>query len=233
MKKGAEGSLLLIVIPAYNEEKNIRSVIEDIKKHCPQFDYLIIDDGSTDRTFEVCRENGYRVLNLPVNLGLAGAFQTGMRYAVQHGYQYAVQFDADGQHLAEYISPMLECAGKTGCDIVIASRYTDKKRGFSIREVGSVLISLCILLTTGKRIKDPTSGMRLYGSSVMERLAMQINYAPEPDTLAALLKKGFTVREIPARMQERLYGASYLTFPNAVKYMLYTCVSILIVNWLR
>ena len=233
MKESEKRSPLLIVIPAYNEENSIRSVVEDIEKHCPQYDYLIINDGSTDRTLEICREGHFHVLNLPINLGLAGAFQSGMRYAVCHGYQYAVQFDADGQHLAEFIAPMLECAREKKCDIVIASRYLERKRGRSFREIGSVLISLCILLTTGRRIKDPTSGMRLYSASVMEKLAMQMNYAPEPDTLATLLKKGFTVCEIPARMQERLYGASYLTFPNAVGYMLYTCVSILVVNWLR
>lgn len=224
---------LIILIPAYNEEVNIRQVIQDVKDKCPQFDYLIINDGSTDRTLEVCRENGFHVLDLPVNLGLAGAVQTGMRYAVKNGYQYAVQFDGDGQHRAEYIPQMLSCAQQSGKDVVIASRFVEGKKGHSIREVGSRLVSGCIFLTTRKHIKDPTSGMRLYNRHVMERLAMYINYSPEPDTLAILLKSGVSMEEIPAVMDERAGGASYLTLANSVKYMFYVCASILIVNWLR
>lgn len=233
MKEQNKESRLLVVIPAYNEEQSIRSVVEDIETNCPWADYLIVNDGSSDSTLDVCLENGFHVIDLPVNLGLAGSFQTGVRYALKNGYKYVVQFDGDGQHLAEYIAPMLECARTQKCNIVIASRYINGQKGMSLREVGSVLISLCIFLATGKKIKDPTSGMRLYDESVMERLALQMNYAPEPDTLAALLKKGSTVCEIPARMRERLYGASYLTFTNAVKYMIYTCMSILVVHWLR
>lgn len=226
-------SPLLILVPAYNEADNLKHVIDDLTEKCPQYDYVIINDGSTDHTLDVCRENGYNVLDLPVNLGLAGGFQAGMRYAVQNGYKYAVQFDADGQHLAEYVRPMYECAEREQCDIVIASRYVDRKKGMSFREIGSRLIALCILLTTGKRIKDPTSGMRLYGKSIMQKIARQMNYDPEPDTLAALIKRGAKVCEIPAVMNERISGASYLNPVNSVKYMVYMCTSILVVNWMR
>lgn len=226
-------SPLLVVIPAYNEEKNIQFVIKDLEEKCPGYDYLIVNDGSSDHTMEICRENKYNVLDLPVNLGLAGGFQAGMRYAVRNGYQYVVQFDADGQHLAEYIQPMHKCAERNKCDIVIASRYLDHKKGMSVRELGSRIISLCIFLVTGKRIKDPTSGMRLYNRSMMEKLSRQMNYDPEPDTLAILIKRGAKVIEVPAIMNERLSGASYLNLTNAVKYMFYMCTAILVVNWLR
>ena len=233
MNKLQRKSPLLVLIPAYNEEKSIKNVISDLQDHCPQYDYLIINDGSTDGTLEVCRKSGYNVLDLPVNLGLAGAFQAGMRYACRNGYRYAVQFDGDGQHLARYISAMEECAESENCNVVIASRFVEHKKGRSLREIGSRLISLCILLVTGKRIKDPTSGMRLYDRATMEKLAAQMNYDPEPDTLAALLKNGAKVREVQASMNERMYGVSYLNFTNSVKYMFYVCTSILIVHWLR
>lgn len=233
LKKKHKISPLLIIVPAYNEEKNIEYVMEDISRHCSRYDYLIINDGSTDRTLSFCLEKGYNVLDLPINLGLAGRFQAGVRYALKNGYDYVVQFDADGQHRAEYIQPMYECAKEKNCDIVIASRYISGRRGTTLREIGSRLISLCIFLTTGKHIKDPTSGMRLYSRSVMKKIVTQMNYDPEPDTLAALIKSGASVREIPAVMDERLSGASYLNVTNSIKYMFYTCTSILIVHWLR
>ena len=233
LENGQKRSPLLIVIPSYNEEKNIKYVMDDIEKNCPEYDYLIINDGSSDQTMAVCRKNGYNVLDLPVNLGLAGGFQAGMRYAHKYGYRYVVQFDADGQHLAEYIRPMYDCAKREKCDIVIASRYIHRKKGKSLREIGSRLISLCIFLTTGKWIQDPTSGMRLYSMDIMQKVAQQMNYDPEPDTLAALMRSGAAVCEIPAEMNERISGASYLNFTNSVKYMFYMCTSILIVHWLR
>ena len=228
-----EKSPLLVIIPAFNEEQNIGHVIDDLERNCPQYDYLVINDGSSDRTAQLCRENGVPLLDLPINLGLAGAFQAGMRYAVRSGYQYALQFGADGQHCAEFVEPMLTCAQEHNRDIVIASRYIEGKKGMSIREIGSRMISVCIFLTTGKRIQDPTSGMRLYHLSVMEKLAHHMNYQPEPDTLAALLRDGATIEEIPATMNERLHGASYLSFANSIRYMFQVCMSILVVNWLR
>lgn len=101
-------SELLIVIPAYNEEENIKNVVELIKNQYGQYDYIVVNDGSKDKTADICYENGYEILDLPVNLGLAGAFQAGLKYAYKKDYQYAIQFDADGQHRPEYIANMLE-----------------------------------------------------------------------------------------------------------------------------
>ena len=94
---------ILLIIPSYNEEKNIEKVVGELTESFPQFDYIVVNDGSTDRTAQICREKGYHLLDLPVNLGLAGCFQAGMRYAYQKGYRYAIQFDGDGQHRPEYI----------------------------------------------------------------------------------------------------------------------------------
>ncbi|MBM6972127.1 glycosyltransferase family 2 protein, partial [Mordavella massiliensis] len=111
-------SELLIIIPAYNEEENIEAVVTFIQQQYNQYDYIVVNDGSKDRTADICRQNGYELLNLPINLGLAGAFQAGLKYAYLKGYSYAIQFDADGQHRPEFIEPMLERI-KQGYDIVI------------------------------------------------------------------------------------------------------------------
>jgi len=225
-------SNLLIVIPAYNEEKNIERVAEKLISCYPQFDYLIVNDGSHDETAAVCRRRGYRMADLPVNLGLAGAFQTGLKYAYTHGYEYALQFDGDGQHLPQYIRPMLDKINE-GYDIVIASRYLAEKKPASVRMLGSNLIQAALKLTTGVTIHDPTSGMRLFNRSMIREFARGLNYGPEPDTLSWLIKNGARVAEVPATMQERLAGASYLTPFNAVRYMLRMLVSILLIQNFR
>ena len=138
---------ILVIIPAFNEEMNITFVAENLIRNHPDLDYVIVNDGSQDRTAEICRRHAYHLLDLPVNLGLAGAFQAGMRYACERGYRYAVQFDGDGQHRAEYIVPMREKMDE-GYDIVIASRFVTEKKPHSMRMLGSRLIAAAIFLTT-------------------------------------------------------------------------------------
>lgn len=225
-------SNLLIVIPAYNEAENIERVVEELKNGYPQYDYLIINDGSRDDTAELCRSKGYRMVDLPVNLGLAGAFQTGLKYAYYHGYEYALQFDGDGQHLPVYIQPMLDKI-REGYDIVIASRYLTVKKGSSIRMLGSNMIQAALKLTTGVTIHDPTSGMRMFSRQMIREYAMGLNYGPEPDTLSYLIKSGARVAEVQVTMQERLAGASYLTPVNAVRYMVRMLCSILLIQNFR
>ena len=137
----------LVIIPAYNEEENIERVIENLKEHYSAYDYVVINDGSSDNTARLCRKRGYELVDLPVNLGLAGAFQTGLKYAYRRGYDYAIQFDADGQHRPEFIAPMLDKI-QEGYDIVIGSRFVTKKKPHSMRMLGSNLISLATRLTT-------------------------------------------------------------------------------------
>ena len=230
---GFVSSKVLLVIPAYNEVENIINTVERINKVCPQYDYVVVNDGSKDGTANVCMERGYNLVDLPINLGLAGAFQCGMKYAHKKGYDYAIQYDGDGQHNPQYIKDLVNAAQKDDCDIVIGSRFVSEKLPCSFRMIGSRIISLCVLLTTGKRIKDPTSGMRLYGKNLISQLAMQMNYGPEPDTVAFLLRCGARVSEIQVTMNERTAGQSYLNFSNAVKYMVRMCSSILIAQWFR
>ena len=221
----------LVIIPAFNEEKNIANVIERLTNTLNDVDYVIVNDGSIDSTSKICRERGFNIIDLPVNLGLAGAFQTGMKYAHKHGYKYAVQFDGDGQHRPEYIPEMRKKCEE--CDIVIVSRFVTKKKPFTMRMLGSRLIALAIKISTGATIHDPTSGMRMYNEKLITEFALRLNYAPEPDTISYLLKQGMKLAEIPAIMDERVSGTSYLSPLKAAMYMLRMLVSILFIQNFR
>lgn len=223
---------LLVIIPAYNEEENLERVVDNLIKNYPQYDYVIIDDGSTDSTQAICFEKDYNFISLPINLGLTAGIQTGMRYAYQHGYDCAVQFDADGQHRPEYIEPMYHKL-KEGYDIVIGSRFATKKRPASMRMLGNWLLSGIIRLTTGNTIKDPTSGMRMVNRDIIKEFATELNYAPEPDTISYLMKHGARCTEIQVEMDERIAGTSYLTFTRSAGYMVQMFVSILFMQWVR
>lgn len=223
---------LLIMIPAYNERENIERVINDLCKYAPRHDYLIINDGSTDGMAKLCRERGYRMLSLPANLGLAGAVQAGMKYAERGGYDAALQFDADGQHRGEFIEEMLHKLSSEN-DIVIGSRFLNQKKPFTLRMAGSTLITLAIWVTTGVLIKDPTSGMRMYNKRMIHEFATQLNYAPEPDTISYLLRRGARVAEVQVQMNERVAGVSYLNWTRSMGYMLRMGISILLIQWFR
>lgn len=224
---------VLVIIPAYNEEKSIRRVVNHLIQVCPQYDYVIVNDGSTDRTEEICKENHFHYISLPVNLGLTGAIQAGMKYASQKGYDMALQFDADGQHLPEYIPSMVNYMAAEKCNVVIASRYCRSKMPFSMRTLGSKMIAGAIYMTTGKHLSDPTSGMRLYDRHVIEQFVKDSNNSPEPDTLTYLMRIGADIREVEVTMAERQQGKSYLTPINASKYMINMLLSICIFQWFR
>ena len=223
---------LLIIIPAYNEEKSIERVVNHVINDYPEYDYVVVNDGSKDHTAKICRKNGYNLIDLPVNLGLAGAFQTGLKYAYRQGYEYAIQYDADGQHKAEYIEKMLT-EMKKGYDIVIGSRFVDDKKPNSMRMLGSRIISTAIMLTTHKRVKDPTSGMRMFNRAMLKEFALNLNYGPEPDTISYLLREGVKLSEVQVEMDERLEGESYLNMVRSIKYMIHMTVSILVIQNFR
>ncbi len=225
-------SQVLVIIPAYNEEDNIVKVVEQFCDKYEQYDYVIVNDGSSDHTLDICMKMGYHILDLPINLGLAGAFQTGMKYAYKNGYEYAIQFDADGQHMPEYIGNMLDEI-KNGYDIVIGSRFVTEKKPHSMRMLGSDLISFAIQVSTGKIIKDPTSGMRMYNKKMISKFAHSLNYGPEPDTISHLLRNGVKIGEVQVKMQERTSGESYLKPFKAIAYMIRMLCSILIIQNFR
>lgn len=223
---------VLIIIPAYNEEMNIEAVVENLTTNYPQYDYVIINDGSKDNTSKICHDRGYNIVDLPVNLGLAGAFKTGMKYAYLHDYDCAIQIDADGQHNPKYVGMMAEELAK-GCDIILGSRFKTKKKPFTGRMMGNRLIALAIKISTGKTITDPTAGMRMYNKKMIQEFATHINYGPEPDTISFLVKQGAKVHGVQVDMEERAGGESYLNFARSIKYMMHMMISILFIQNFR
>ena len=207
-------------------------MVDRLQSEFQELDYIVVNDGSRDRTAAICREKGYHLLDLPVNLGLAGCFQAGMRYAYEKGYSYAIQFDGDGQHRPEYIAAMKERMDE-GYDIVIGSRFVEEKKDWSIRMIGSRLIGAAIFVTTGTRLTDPTSGMRLFSRKMIKEFALNLNYGPEPDTVSFLLKQGAKISEVQVKIDERTEGESYLKPLTAVYYMARMLLSILFIQNFR
>ncbi len=223
----------LIIIPAYNEEGNIKNVVAGIRKTYPDYDYLVVNDGSKDNTARICEENGYNYLNLAINLGLSGAFQAGVKYAYYNGYDAVLQVDGDGQHQAVYIKQLIEYMAKNKSDIVIGSRFKEKRKNKSFRMFGSELIRILIRLTTHQDITDPTSGMRIYSKRVIKMYATEMNFNPEPDTISYLICCGAKVDEMQVEMLERQDGVSYLNWKNSIRYMIKVCFSILFIQIFR
>lgn len=224
---------ILVIIPAYNEEENLQYVVENLQQNYSQYDYVIVNDGSKDRTAEICRRMSYNLLDLPINIGLAGAVQAGMKYASLHGYDAAIQLDGDGQHDPAYIKTMCDKMLASRADIVMGSRYVEVAKPKSLRMLGNSLIQTLIRLTTGKKVSDPTSGMRLFNKRIVDEFAWNMNYGPEPDTIAYLIRNGAIVEEVQVQMSERIAGQSYLNFSRSVRYMLSVCMSIVFIQWFR
>ena len=225
---------ILIIIPAYNEAENIERVVDNLIENYPQYDYVIINDGSTDDTRKICARRGYNLLDLPINVGLSGAIKSGMRYANYYGYDYVLQLDGDGQHDPMYIKDLQACMEQTGADIVIGSRFKTERKPINSRMIGSQLITTAIFLTTkGKYIGDVTSGMRLFNKKMIKRFGYDMHYSPEPDTLAYLLNCGVKIEEVQVQMHERIAGVSYLNFKSSIWYMMTMMVSIFLFQWVR
>ena len=220
---------VLIIIPAYNEALNIEKTVKDVKNNT-DYDYIIINDCSKDNTKEICEKNNFNVLSLPINYGLTSGIQVGMKYAYKNNYDIAIQFDGDGQHQAKYLKDLVEQIESEKADIVIGSRFVDKKKPKSLRMLGSNLISSCIKITTGKRIKDTTSGMRAYSKKVIEEFVKNTSLTPEPDTLVYMIKRGMEVKEVQVEMSEREFGESYLKPIKSIEYMFNMLFSILFIR---
>lgn len=221
----------LVIIPAYNESLNIEKTVKDVTENAPDFDYVVINDCSRDDTLEVLRKNHFSYLNLPVNLGIGGAVQTGYRYAYYHGYDMAVQFDGDGQHNAVYLRKMADELVSSGADMVIGSRFITKE-GFQssgVRRAGIKFFTGLIKLLTGNTITDPTSGLRIVDRKLLELFKEDYpkDY-PEPESAVTVLSKGFKVKEIPVIMNEREGGVSSISMVNGLYYMIKVSIAIFI-----
>ena len=221
----------LIIIPAYNESANIEKTIKMIQENAPEFDYVIINDCSTDDTKKICEKNGYNYIDLPINLGIGGAVQTGYRYGYEEDYDMAVQVDGDGQHDPKFLSTMADYLEEHGLDMVIGSRFINKE-GFQssgARRMGIKYFTVLIQLLTGKKITDPTSGLRMVNRDVMKIFAYDYpkDY-PEPESVVAILRQKKNVEEIPVIMKAREGGVSSISPKKSVYYMIKVTLAILI-----
>ncbi|CCZ03499.1 glycosyltransferase family 2 protein [Bovifimicola ammoniilytica] len=221
----------LVIIPAYNESASIVNTVNDIKKNAPDFDYVVINDHSKDNTLQICKDAGLNVIDLPLNLGIGGAVQTGYLYACQNGYDIAVQFDGDGQHDAKYLNEMAETLVKEQADMVIGSRFIEKE-GFQssfTRRLGIRYFTFLIKILTGQKITDPTSGYRMCNRKIIELFAG--NYPkdyPEPETTTWILRKKLKVLEIPVIMRAREEGVSSISLKKSFYYMFKVTMAIII-----
>lgn len=220
---------VLVIIPAFNEEANILDTVSSVEE--AGYDYVVINDGSTDDTLRVCRDAGVNVLDLPQNLGIGGAVQAGHKYAKRFGYDVDIQVDGDGQHDAHYISRLLDEINN-GSDLVIGSRFLEESEGFKstfLRRLGIRWLSAVIHLTTHVRVSDPTSGFRACGSKAIDLFCKKypVDY-PEPDSAVAAMVKGLRVTEVPVVMKERQRGKSSISGFSSIYYMIKVTLAIII-----
>lgn len=220
----------LLIIPAYNEEECIVGLLSELKQYT-QYDVIVVNDCSGDKTEKLVHEQNIRCISLPINLGLSGAVQTGFRYAVENNYDVCVQIDGDGQHIPTEIEKLLQKI-ETGTSIAIGSRFLNNSKKYEqtlLRKLGAKHISFMIRLFSGLKLTDPTSGMRAYSKEVFTELANATNERPEPDTMLYFARRGFKIEEVEVEMRERQGGESYLTPMKAVRYMIENTLSFLYV----
>ena len=221
----------LVIIPAYNEEKNIVATVESLRARCPALDLLVVNDGSSDATGALCREHGYPLAELPVNLGIGGSVQTGYRYALARGYDAAVQLDADGQHRPEDIPALLAPLERGEADLVIGSRFLDRGgfRSSPARRLGIGFLSALVRALCGVEVRDVTSGLRAADRAVIAFFARE--YAqdyPEPESVLAAGMEGFRIREIGVEMRPRQGGESSITPFRGIYYMIKVSLALLL-----
>lgn len=221
----------LIIIPAYNEELNIQKVVNNIIENYPQYDYVVVNDGSTDCTREICDREQYCYIDLPINLGIGGAVQAGYRYACDNDYDIAIQIDGDGQHNIAYADEMVSLITQNKADIVIGSRFIEKQ-GFQSsgsRRMGIKILSGFIKLCTGTKIQDVTSGFRAINKKFIDIYCLDYpNDYPEPEAIVTAVMYQGRIKEIPVVMNERQGGESSIRFWNSVYYMIKVTLAIFI-----
>ena len=222
-------SKVLLIIPAYNEAMNLEKTIADITENTT-YDYLVINDGSKDKTLEICKKNHFNYLSLPINYGLTSVVQLGMKYAKQKKYDIIIQFDGDGQHQAKYTKRLVKEIEEKNCDIAIGSRFVTQKKPITMRMLGSMLLTGAIKLTTFATIKDPTSGMRAFNNKAIEEFVKNPSLTPEPDTLVYMMKKGLKIKEVQVEMKDREFGESYLKPLKSIEYMANMFFSIIFIR---
>lgn len=229
---------VLLIIPAYNEEENIlktyKSIISYNKKNKTNFDVIVINDGSRDKTSEICHKNNIPVIDLIHNLGIGGAVQTGYKYAYYHDYDIAIQYDGDGQHDVRYVNKIIKPIINNEANMVIGSRFVEDidtfKSSFA-RRIGISIISSFMKFSAGNKIYDTTSGFRACSKEIIYDFSLSYpNEYPEPITTAEILKKKYIVKEVPVEMKEREGGVSSIRAWKNIYYMLNVCLALVAVK---
>lgn len=222
---------VLGIIPCFNEEENIEVLIKELSNYSSVFDFVIINDHSTDSTADICESYNVNIINLPCNLGIGGAVQTGYIYAKKNNYDIAIQIDGDGQHNPAYIKDLIEPIINEKHDFVIGSRFIENE-GFQssvTRRVGITYFSILLKLLTKRKVSDPTSGFRACNKRVIDFFAG--NYPtdyPEPESIMALSRNGYKITEIPVQMRERNGGTSSIKSLKSIYYMIKVTLAIVI-----
>lgn len=214
---------ILLIIPAYNEEESIEKVVREIEEKCPECDYVVVNDCSTDHTEEILKQKNFNHVSLSANLGIGGAVQTGYKYAMHYGYDIAIQQDGDGQHDPAYIQDVIQPIVQKEADLVIGSRFIEKngfQSSFS-RRAGVRFLCGVIRLVCGVKVTDCTSGYRAAGKELIAYFSR--SYAqdyPEPEAIVSAALAGFKVKEVPVIMRERQGGVSSLNLMKSALYMI-------------
>jgi len=219
----------LVIIPVFNEEETLRGVILGIRSSLSQADILVVNDGSTDSTGKIAREEGVLVLEHPYNMGIGATMQTGFLYALRNGYDIAIQVDGDGQHHPEFLPSLIKPLRTGQSNLVIGSRYL-LDGGFKStlpRKLGIKFFSFLVWIFTGKRVTDPTSGFRAMDRKGLELFCEEYpSDYPEVEALISAYNKGLHFQEIPVTMMNRQGGASSIGILSALYYMVKVTLSI-------
>ena len=231
LRSASRSADLLVIVPAFNESDSIEGVIRDLQGINLQLDILVVNDGSGDATSAKAKAAGGLVVDLPKNLGIGGAVQTGFKFANRNDYQYAVQFDGDGQHIAAEIPKLLDHLNSKNANMVIGSRFIEKHGGYRstfARRLGIKVFEGLNSLLIGQRVTDNTSGFRAYDQSAIAFLAQHypVDY-PEPETVILLGRNNFIIFEVAAEMRERQAGGSSIAGIRGGYYMVKVILAIL------
>ncbi|MDP3997117.1 MAG: glycosyltransferase family 2 protein [bacterium] len=222
---------ICIIVPAYNEEGFLAEVVGDIRKYCPEAQIVVVNDASSDSTKLVAWSQRVPVLDLPTNLGIGGAMQTGFLYAVRNGFDVAMQVDADGQHDPRFIPVLLEALGERGADMVIGSRFLERVgyRASFMRLFGIRFFAWLIGMMTNRRVYDATSGYRAYNKEALNFVAKYYpSDFPEPESIVIMLRNGFKIKEVPVVMKHRQAGTSSVRPLKGTYFVVSNAVAIII-----
>jgi glycosyltransferase involved in cell wall biosynthesis len=214
----------LAIVPAYNEQGMVGRVVRELNRHAPDFDVIVVDDGSTDDTAAEAEASGAAVLRHPFNVGIGGAMQSGFKYALRHDYDVAAQVDGDGQHKPAYLEELLAKLKTTGdeADMVCGSRFRGDP-GYRVplgRRIGNFIFSIVLTAIIRQRITDPTSGFRMTNRRGIELFARDYPHDyPEVEAILMLHAHRLRLHEIPVRMNARGFGRSSIDYPRSAYYM--------------